>query len=440
MAKLTKQLLLTIERAGKITRRQLTYEKRFTIGKDRGNDIILYEEKYPERFILFAKRNNHFRIHVKKFMSGEVQAGDSRLSFRDLILHGLLPAKNGSFFYPLTQDKWGFVVVGDVKISFQFVDADSRDTTRAELRKFKGPFLLPSPFKYGASELKGAYRKYHSRALVIAAVIHLAGIGLYWSIAGVQKEKPRVRTVQIVKYSELAPPPSIAPTSSGIGIREGGGEKGGQGGGGTRAETPSVLGLLTGISVGNQSDLLLNKGLVKELDAVMSNSELHLGGGGNSKGKGDHDPGLDLDNLLSTGTGGSGIDDVLKGVDGVESVSLGEKSQIQLDQIGGMKGSSAALGKRSEDSVRQVMLSYTGRLTYIYNKYLKHNPELRGKLVVEVVIAADGSVSTVKIVSSNMNHPEFEREVVNFIRKWKYEPIDEGTVTVSYPLFFNKIG
>jgi TonB family protein len=127
-------------------------------------------------------------------------------------------------------------------------------------------------------------------------------------------------------------------------------------------------------------------------------------------------------------------------LDGVESVNLGEKGQIQLDQIGGMKGSGAALGKRSEDSVRQVMLSYTGRLTYIYNKYLKHNPALQGKLVVEVVIAADGSVNAVKIVSSNMNQPEFEREVVNFIRKWKYAPIDEGTVTVNYPLFFNKIG
>ncbi|MFQ5675712.1 MAG: TonB family protein, partial [bacterium] len=80
-----------------------------------------------------------------------------------------------------------------------------------------------------------------------------------------------------------------------------------------------------------------------------------------------------------------------------------------------------------------------GRLTYIYNKYLKHDAGLSGKMVVEVVIAADGHVSNVKLVSSDLHKPEFEREVLNFVRKWKYEAIDQGDVTVTYPLVFNKI-
>jgi len=57
-----------------------------------------------------------------------------------------------------------------------------------------------------------------------------------------------------------------------------------------------------------------------------------------------------------------------------------------------------------------------------------------------VVIAASGAVSSIKLLSSSLNKPEFEREILNFVRKWKYEAIDEGTVTVTYPLVFNKIG
>lgn len=431
MAKTTKQLLLTIERAGKVTHRRLDCGERFTIGADRHNDLPLYQKECPAQHVLFARKNNHYEIRLNKLMNGEVAAGDSRLKFRDLILHNLLTRKDDCYVYPLTQDKSGFVVIGSARISFQFVPAETQHQP-----KRMPP--LPSPFKYGASELKKNYQRYLFNAGGIAVIVHLLALFIYWGSASFTKDQPS-RVVRIMKYSELELPPSIAPPklqptssapSSDVGTNV------------SRPETQGILGLLTQIGTGNSSGGVgnfLDKGLAQELESVMNNGNWQVGGnGGNGKGGSGTDS--EYEALAAASSPSSGIDDILADVNQMQSVSLGEKGQIQLDPIGGISGTGGGLGKRSEESVRGVMMSYTGRLTYIYNKYLKKNPELRGKIVVDVTIEADGSVGSAKVSSSDVNDAEFEREVLNFVRKWKYAPIDEGTVTVSYPLFFNKVG
>jgi hypothetical protein len=36
--------------------------------------------------------------------------------------------------------------------------------------------------------------------------------------------------------------------------------------------------------------------------------------------------------------------------------------------------------------------------------------------------------------------PEFEREVIDAIRRWKYDPITRGIMKVVYPILFVKMG
>jgi protein TonB len=63
--------------------------------------------------------------------------------------------------------------------------------------------------KYGAYELRGLYQKYATRALIFAAIFHLAGIGVYYGAVYLTTEDEPVYTVRIMKYSDLGPPPSI---------------------------------------------------------------------------------------------------------------------------------------------------------------------------------------------------------------------------------------
>lgn len=69
--------------------------------------------------------------------------------------------------------------------------------------------LLHPGADYGAVALKEIYRKYMKSGLIVASVLHLAGVGAYWANEyWGQEEEPRA-IVRIMKYSELGPPPSI---------------------------------------------------------------------------------------------------------------------------------------------------------------------------------------------------------------------------------------
>jgi protein TonB len=74
-------------------------------------------------------------------------------------------------------------------------------------------YALPN-LPFGATELKKILQKHALFGLIIAAVIFFALLGVYWGVdyfSTHQSGPPPARVIKIVKYSELGPPPSIAP-------------------------------------------------------------------------------------------------------------------------------------------------------------------------------------------------------------------------------------
>jgi len=77
-------------------------------------------------------------------------------------------------------------------------------------------YVIPFSHDYGAPELKKNYRKYLSRGLILAAIFHFVLVGSYWLSVYLTKEEPPARTIRILKYSELGPPPSITDASTAV--------------------------------------------------------------------------------------------------------------------------------------------------------------------------------------------------------------------------------
>jgi protein TonB len=71
---------------------------------------------------------------------------------------------------------------------------------------------------YGAPELKQVYRNYLVRGLVIAAAFHFLGAGIYWGTVYLSKEDEGARTIRIMKYSELGPPPSLQDAAPAVAV------------------------------------------------------------------------------------------------------------------------------------------------------------------------------------------------------------------------------
>ena len=56
--------------------------------------------------------------------------------------------------------------------------------------------------------------------------------------------------------------------------------------------------------------------------------------------------------------------------------------------------------------------------------------------MLELTIAADGSVQRCEIISSELNDPELERKLVARVKSFRFEAKDVGTLTVTKPIDF----
>ncbi|HEY9034978.1 MAG TPA: AgmX/PglI C-terminal domain-containing protein [Pseudomonadales bacterium] len=96
----------------------------------------------------------------------------------------------------------------------------------------------------------------------------------------------------------------------------------------------------------------------------------------------------------------------------VDSVTLGG-STVDTGGDVGQATASRAEGVRSEEHIRAVLDQNKGALYAIYNRALRANPALQGKVTFELTIEPDGSVSACRIVSSELKDSALESRLVS---------------------------
>jgi len=91
---------------------------------------------------------------------------------------------------------------------------------------------------------------------------------------------------------------------------------------------------------------------------------------------------------------------------------------------------------RSAEEVERVFQKNKGAIFSIYNRALRKNPSLAGKVVVELTIDPNGKVIKVTIVSSELGDEKLERKLALKIKKFIFASANVAQVTVSYPIDF----
>lgn len=115
------------------------------------------------------------------------------------------------------------------------------------------------------------------------------------------------------------------------------------------------------------------------------------------------------------------------------------KVSSDFDKIAQKQGSSAgsaAAGGRSDESVRRVMDKNKGAIFAIYNRALRKDPTLEGKFVFEMLIEPNGSISEVKMISSDLNNPDLEKKILNRIRLIRFPAGNMIKTRVNYSFDF----
>lgn len=231
-------------------------------------------------------------------------------------------------------------------------------------------------------------------------------------------------------------------------LRPSQGSGGETGGGGDPAATitkQGVLGIISGAIKGqsaasSSADAL--GGYASGIDAVLQGVGGLTAGGGDGSGR-ESTAGIGFGSGVGSGFGGNsgGVDDLLGSLmgGGGNNLQLETRGQLAVRQPSGA-GSAGLTGGRSRANIMRVVRQNTSSLQYAYTRRLADTPGLKGKITVKWAIDEFGAVLFCTVVSSTINDPQLEREIVTKIKRWAFGRINKpGDVTeVEYPFIFNE--
>ena len=96
------------------------------------------------------------------------------------------------------------------------------------------------------------------------------------------------------------------------------------------------------------------------------------------------------------------------------------------------------MGSLDGDVIRRVFRRRQASIRAVYEKALKRNAKLAGKLVVRVVIGADGRVAKAEIAEDTVGDDDLAQALLAVVRRFRFpKPPGGGTVEVRYPFIFS---
>ncbi len=131
---------------------------------------------------------------------------------------------------------------------------------------------------------------------------------------------------------------------------------------------------------------------------------------------------------MSRNTGGAGLN--ARGTTLVRSAVASLASEPEKTT------SSSGKAGRSREEIEMVFDQNKGAIYSLYNRALRNNPALQGKLVLKLTIEPSGQVSDVQIVSSELGDEELERKLLQRVRMFSFVARDVPSVTTTKPIDF----
>lgn len=197
----------------------------------------------------------------------------------------------------------------------------------------------------------------------------------------------------------------------------------------------SGVGIGTGVGVGAG----LEAGL--PVRALITSSATGGSGGINTAGYSRNTGGGGLAGRATTlvegaaGGGGGG------GAGGGGARGRGDGTGSGLASGGGNGGGNLQRGgsgkaSRSIEEIKLVFERNKGAIYAIYNRALREDPGLQGKVVLELKIAPGGNVLECRIVSSELGSQELNAKLLGRIRQFDFGAKDVDLIVVSWPIDF----
>lgn len=416
-----------------------------TIGHDAKNTIVLPpSEDLPARFALFENRNNQYQLVFDDTMHGRVNLGSSDVDFDRIRKQGLAQERGTNYVLPLQESARGKVeLADDVILFFQFI------TPPPESEKVKLP-----------ADVQGGFWKTMDRVffsiLAGSLLFHFAWGAFIFSSA--PPPEPEVALDQLDDRFVAAMIPQKQPEPEKV------------------AEAPQAAAEEAPKDKEEKKPAGEDKSDSKPKDAAEHKAEVvkKVQGKGLLKilGSSGSGSGGAFADVLGGSTGGGEIAEALAGAGGVGVATSdvlgangpkggGSGKVASIGDLGTSGGGKVDLGAKKEVAVegrvkdaapevesadvdRDALARYVkARLKAIqncYEKELKRNPSLKGKVVVRFSIKPTGRPGDIDIEENTLGNEAVGSCIRTVIRSWVFPFKPDDDVPVAYPFVFSPAG
>jgi len=103
---------------------------------------------------------------------------------------------------------------------------------------------------------------------------------------------------------------------------------------------------------------------------------------------------------------------------------------------GASRTGTSGKASRSREEIELVFDKNKGAIFALYNRALRADPSLEGKVVLRLTIAPNGQVTFCEVVSSELGDPDLENKLVQRIKLFRFEAKDVEAITTTKPIDF----
>jgi outer membrane biosynthesis protein TonB len=119
-----------------------------------------------------------------------------------------------------------------------------------------------------------------------------------------------------------------------------------------------------------------------------------------------------------------------------DGVGLGSGDGVKGAKGGVLSKGGSGKASRSIEEIKLVFERNKGAIYALYNRALREDSSLQGKVVVELKIAPSGEVVSCRVVSTELKTPDLESKLVTRIRGFDFGAKDVDTMVVTWPVDF----
>jgi hypothetical protein len=449
-----KVLRIGVIQNGKIIEERIIRKRdTVTVGPSEKNTFVVATSKLPARFEMFENRSGgDYVLHFTSAMGGRVSIGGGVKDLAELRESGAASKKAKTYQIALPESSRGKLAIGDSTILFQFVAP---------------PPIQPRPQLPAAA--RGGVFKNLERFITLMWIGSLIGHAGFLTYLQVTDWPVVSKWEKYLQYQELITPPEATFEKKKAKVEDGEGDVDAEAEEGEKESEQKRSGKSkqkgpqkSASEIAREraerraalAEQLAQRGINKILGSISSSGEgaiVDVLRGG--------DVGADQDELLSqvsgvnvatgeTGTlrgpaGGKGSGEAadisqlrMKGGDAeVRTGGAGTERKIKGQVRRRNPSAVDGTGVLSPQEVAKVVNRRLGAIKGCYERALRRDPSLEGKITIRFTVAGSGKVSAARATTNELT-PDVGNCIVSAFKRFRFPQPDGGSLTVEYPFLF----